>query len=133
MEELRVYDSPLQFWDDVAPVLKREEAKNSLCLGLSYLFRSNPADCAYQSALFQNGRPLGSLVVSKYQTNFNLLPSPISDIGAAKKLFDELQKSRIPVSGIVGEKVTATIYKQLFEAEGSQTKVRSTSCLRRNP
>ncbi len=88
MANVVVYNDPNHFWNEVSPHLKKEEAKNSLCLGLSYFFRSNPSDCVYQSALFQNENLLGSLVVSKYRTNHNFLPSPISDRGIAQKLFE---------------------------------------------
>lgn len=66
---------------------------------------------------------MGSLVVSRYQTNHNFLPSPTSDRTTASKLFNEFQKTNILINGIVGEKVTANIYKELFENCGKKTKI----------
>lgn len=123
MSEIKVYNDPKSFWKEVSPHLKKEEAKNSLCLGLSYIFLSNPTDCMYQSALFEGNNLLGSLVVSQYRTNHNLLPSPVADRETAKKLFDELQKSDVPITGVVGEKETANIYNDLFIELGKETKV----------
>lgn len=131
MEQLRVYDDPKKFWIEVAPFLKKEEAKNSLCLGLSYIFQSNPSDCMYQSAFFQDGNFLGSLVVSRYRTHHNFLPSPISDRRIARKLFDEFQKINLSVTGIVGEKITANIFKDIIEESGKKTKVNMTQGLYR--
>lgn len=123
MERLKVYNNPKEFWSEVSPPLKEEEAKNSLCLGLSYTFRSNPTDCLYQSALFQDGKLSGSLVVSRHKTNCNLLPSPTSDRNVAKKLYDEFQKSSILITGMVGEMTTVNIYKTLIEKSGKKTKI----------
>lgn len=131
MEELRVYSDPKTFWVEVSPFLKKEEAKNSLCLGLSYTFKSNPTDCIYQSALFQDSKLLASLVISRYRTNHNFLPSPTSDQRVAQRLYNEFKKTNFFVTGIVGEKITADLYKRLFEESGSKIKVNMTQGLYR--
>ncbi len=123
MHEIRTYNDPKKFWVEVSPHLKKEEAKNSLCLGLSYLFQTNPSDCVYQSALFQGGVLRGSVVVSKHRANINFLPSPTSDPEIAKTLFVEFQKTNTPVTGMVSEKATADIYKGLFERLGKSAKL----------
>ncbi len=74
MNRVKVYDDPKLFWSDVSPYLKKEEAKNSLCLGLSYGFQSQSEDCLYQSALFKEDQLLGALVVSRFRINHTLLP-----------------------------------------------------------
>ncbi len=131
MEALKIYRDPKIFWQEISPHLKREEAKNSLILGMSYIFQSNPNDCLYQSALFQDDNLLGSLVLSRYRTNHNFLPSPVSDPEIAKKIFDEFQKTDLSITGIVGEKVTANIYRVFFEMNGKKTKVNMTQGLYR--
>jgi predicted GNAT family acetyltransferase len=123
MEQLKVYDDAKRFWDEVSPFLRREEAKNSLCLGLSYTFRSNPEDCVYQSALFNDDTLLGAIVVSRYRTNVNFLPTPIASSESAQKLFDSFKKASIAVTGIVGELQTAKTYQSLLEECGHRTRV----------
>ena len=129
LNQIKVYDDPKQFWKEVAPHLKHEEAKNSLCLGLSYIFQSNPIDCMYQSALFNDDELLGTLVCSRYRTNHNLLPSPVKDQEAANKLFDEFQKSKVAITGVVGEKDTANTYRELVAKLGKETKTHMTQGL----
>ncbi len=129
MGRIKVYDDPKQFWNEVSPYLKKEEAKNSLCLGLSYIFQSKQDDCLYQSALFNGEEVAGALVVSRYRTNHNLLPSPVSNKQVAQVLFNEFLKSEVAITGVVGEKETASIYRQLFEELGYKTKTHMTQGL----
>lgn len=123
MGKLKTYDDPKDFWREVSPFLKKEEAKNNLCLGLAYNFRSNPTDCIYQSSLFHEDQFLGALVVSRYQTNKNFLPSPTSDQSVALQLYNGFQKTGLSITGIIGEKITADIYKSLFEESGQTSQV----------
>ncbi len=120
---LKVYDDPKEFWDEVSPSLKAEEAKNSLCLGRAYVFRSNPEGCLYQSAIFDGDNLLGAIVVSRYRTNANFLPAPVTNPEHARKLFESFQKSRIAITGIVGDLETAKTYQKLLEEHGFRTKV----------
>lgn len=126
MTQLKTYTDPKIFWDEVSPQLRKEEAKNCLCLGLAYNFQFNAKDCLYQSALFKDGELRGALVLSRYLTNHNFLPSPVVNKETAEVLFSEFQKANIPLTGIVGEKVTANIYKVLAESKGLKTKVNMT-------
>lgn len=126
MEPVKVYNDPKQFWNEVSPFLKQEESKNSLCLGLSYVFQTQPRDYVYQSALFNNGELEGALVVSRYRTNKNFLPSPVKNKEVARCLFHEFSKSKISINGIVGENETANIYCQFLEAQGHETKTHMT-------
>ncbi len=122
VESVKVYEDPKVFWREVSPQLKKEEAKNSLCLGLSYAFQSHPTNCMYQSALFDGNKLLGALVLSQYRTNANLLPTPVCDQEAAKILFNEFAKNELSISGIVGEKHTASLYRDIAEDAGKKTK-----------
>lgn len=123
MEKLKVYDSAKTFWNEASTSLKQEEAKNSLCLGLSYVFQTNPEDCLYQSALFDGDHLLGALVCSRYRTNHNLLPTPISKPEYAQILFEKFKESNIPITGIVGELETVNEYKKLINKCGWATKI----------
>lgn len=126
LSEHKVYDDPQAFWREVSPELKKEEAKNSLFLGLSRSFQfaaGGSNSCLYQSALRGESGLLAALICSQYRTNCNLIPSPVEDIHHAKELFTEFAKSRVSITGIVGEDRTADIYRTLFEAAGKKTKV----------
>lgn len=123
MKKIITYDNPRFFWDDVSPYLKEEEAKNSLCLGLAYRFQSNSGDCMYQSALFEDDTLAGALVLSRHRTNQNLLPTPVPNIEAASTLLDVFLKEKRSMTGVVGEKRTANIYRDLLEERGMRTKV----------
>ena len=123
MVQLKVYEDPQLFWNEVSPHLRKAEAKNCLCLGLAYNFQFNSKDCLYQSALFKDGELKGALVLSRYLTNHNFLPSPVAEAETAEKLFKEFKKANIALTGIVGEKATATLYKDLVESNGQKTKV----------
>ncbi|MGE0764808.1 MAG: GNAT family N-acetyltransferase [Bdellovibrionales bacterium] len=120
---LKIYKDPKRFWAEVAPWLKREEAKHSLCLGLSLHFCADATDWVYQSALFQKEQLLGALVCSRYRTNRNFLPTQVQDPAHAQELFAGFQKANLPITGIVGELKTATLYKGLFEAAGHKIKI----------
>lgn len=123
MTSITVYDDPKKFWTDVSPQLKKDMARNSLVLGLSYTFQTNPEGCLYQSALFENNRVLSVLVCSRYRTNHNLLPTSISAPVQAKELFEMFQSTSIPVTGIVGENDVANEYARLLNEIGRKTKV----------
>lgn len=123
MANLVVYDDANHFWSEVSPHLRTDEAKNSLSLGLSYTFRTNPKDCLYQSALFDNNRLLGALVCSRYITNHNLLPSPVRAPEHARTLFERFKSANITITGIVGELDTANKYEKFFNENGHKTKV----------
>lgn len=118
-----VYKNPIEFWNKVAPILKKEEAKNCLLLGLSYLFRTDPENCVFQAAVFDDVELLGAVVVSQYRTNNNLLLSQVSNSKVIDLLFKELTANNIKVSGIVGEIETASSYQKLYEISGLNTKV----------
>ena len=92
MEKIVEYSDTKKFWDEVSPHLKKDDAKNCLCLGLSYHFKDKPENCIYQSALFLDDQFVGSLVVSRYRTQSNLLISPIENQSYIKTLFNELNK-----------------------------------------
>lgn len=123
MTRLIVYDNPNLFWNEVSPQLKIEEAKNSLCLGLAYTFQSTSEDCLYQSALFDSDQLLGALVCSRYRTNHNLVPTPISKLEHASLLYEQFEKEKISITGIVGEINTANEYCRLINERGLKTKV----------
>jgi hypothetical protein len=58
---LKLYEDSKLFWNEISPHLKAEEAKNSLCLGLSYIFQSDPSARLYQAALFGEKGFLGAV------------------------------------------------------------------------
>ncbi len=118
-----VYKNSIKFWNEVSPSLKKEEAKNCLLLGLSYLFRTDSKNCVFQAAVFDDAKLLGAVVVSQYRTNKNLLLSPVSNPKVIDLLFKELTSSNIKVNGIIGEVETASLYQKLYEKSGQGTKV----------
>ncbi len=122
MESLRVYSDPSSFWDEVAPSLRANEAQNSLMLGLAYLFRMDPKNRQYQSALFSNKELLGAVICIKHSTNSNLVVST-ADGKTIRKLFDGFRKVKISPQGIVGEANTADNYLKLFEKIGAKTRL----------
>ncbi|MCB0414173.1 MAG: hypothetical protein KDD50_07560 [Bdellovibrionales bacterium] len=122
MKKIKEYDDPKLFWQEISGFLKKEEAKNSLCLGLSYMFQTHPKNCLYQSALFDDDKFLGSLVLSKYKDNANLLPSPVKDADVAKELLAVFNKRNHLLSGVVGEKNSAELYRQHLETQDKKTK-----------
>lgn len=117
--DTKVYQDPTLFWSEVSPSLLKEEAKNSLILGLSKLFTSNPASYVFQAALFDGAELRGAVVVCRHNLNQNLLPSPTPSIEYAGKLFAILPSR---VTGIVGETSTVGVYSTLFEKQGHRTK-----------
>jgi hypothetical protein len=123
MVHLIVYEDPNQFWTEVSPHLKVNEAMNSLSLGLAYAFRTNPTDCLYQSALFDKDRCLGALICSRYKTNHNLLPTPLIEPSHAGVLLNRFKNTGICVTNIVGEVDTVGMYKKIFDENGVKTKV----------
>lgn len=123
MTHLRKYNNPKLFWKETSPYLKKEEAKNSLCLGLSYNFQIQPNDCLFQAALFDDQSLLGSLTCSQYRTDRTLITTPVSGVQAAKKLFDEFCASKIEITGIVGELKTVRIYEKLLHNFGKKTQL----------
>lgn len=120
---IKVYEDPNHFWREVSPHLKLEEAKNSLSLGLSFLFRTDPTDCIYQSALFYKNQFLGALICSRYMTHSNLLPSPISSAEHAHVLYEKFKSKNIKITGLVAEFDLANEYVKLFTDSGLKTKV----------
>jgi predicted GNAT family acetyltransferase len=123
--ELRIYKSPLLFWNEVSPHLKKNEAINSLCLAISYQFQSRPENCLFQCALFKGNEFIGALVCSRHNTSTNIVPTPISQPKYIKILFQELLISRILVTGIVGETHTAREYEKLFNQSSINTRTYS--------
>ncbi len=118
-----VYKNPKDFWFEISPHLKIEEAKNSLILGISFLFLSDPKNCIYQSAFFDGSNFLGSLSCSQHRQSMNLLPSPVNNSSHAKTLFDEFLKSNINLTGIVAETKKAEIYKSTIDSLGLKTRL----------
>ena len=118
--KLENYKDPKAFWNEVSPHLKKEEAKNSLALGLSYTFQAQPDDCLYQGALFDGDQLAGAIVCSQYRTNRNFVISPVIHPPHAETLFEEFQKSEIAVTGIIGELNTAKVYEALFKKIGKK-------------
>ena len=123
---LKVYADAKLFWREIAPHLRTEEAKNSLILGLSYIFQSDPSACLFQAALFGDEGFLGAAVVSSYLAKHNLLPSPLKDGDHAKRLFEAAKIAGIEVTGLVGEVTTANLYRELFHRSGLQSKTHMT-------
>ncbi len=123
---VKVYSDPNLFWKETSPQLLKDEAKHSLCLGLAFLFQKQPEDCVYQSALFEGDQLLGAIVVSRFKTNTNFLPTQIATPAAAQALFEEFMKADIYATGIVGDLQTAMEYKKLFIADGRKIKVNMT-------
>lgn len=122
MMGLIVYGDPDRFWEEVAPHLKGQEARNSLLLGLASNFRVNPKGCLFQIARFERAGLMGALLCSKYLENQNLVVSQ-TDARTAAALFDKVIKSGVRITGIVGETETAGRYKCLGEASGLTFKV----------
>jgi hypothetical protein len=123
---LKIYEDSKLFWNEISPHLKAEEAKNSLCLGLSYIFQSDPSARLYQAALFGEEGFLGAVVGSSYLTNRNLLPSPVKSGDHAKQLFEAVKTAGIEITGVVAEAATANFYRELFQKSGRQTKTHMT-------
>jgi len=123
---VKTYQDPKQFWSEVSPHLRKEEAKNSLCLGLAYAFRQDGKNCLYQSALFDGGKFLGSTLVSVYHINNHFLPSGGTSKEAAAELFEAFKASDIYIHGLVGELDTAMTYKKMFENLGRKSRVHMT-------
>lgn len=120
----KVYADPKTFWQEVSPHLRREESKNSLCLGLTYNFLTDRKGCFYQAALFEGSELLGAIVGSQYLTNRNLLVTPVKDSTSARVLLEAFLRANlsVKVTGIIGETTTANFYRALFEQAGWQTK-----------
>ncbi len=100
----------------------QEEAKNSLILGLSYNFRTEPRGCLHQAALFDDNRFVGALVASVYLTNQNLVPSPVAQSEHAQQLLSSVNSSNVKINSVVGECSTANLYREIFHREGKTTK-----------
>jgi len=123
---LKVYKDTKQFWLATSSQLKQEEAKNSLFLGVSYIFTSNPTNCIYQSALFQGDQLLGALMCSKVQTHYNILVSPVNNKQTAEELLKQAQKSNTPINNIIGENITVEQYKKILSELGKETQLTMT-------
>jgi len=121
-----VYNDPKEFWKEASPSLKRDEARNSLFLGLSYLFQTAPENCVYQSLSRGPGDDIAAIVVSKHRTNRNFLPTTVEDLSQALELFQAFEESRIEITGIIGEVKVVKIYRDLFEKRNRKFEVRMT-------
>jgi predicted GNAT family acetyltransferase len=124
--QIKVYDNAKSFWDDVSPHLKVEETKNSLLLGLSYTFLSDPSGRVYQAALSDDRGFCGAVVCSRYLTNQNLLPSLLKNKDEAKHLFRAVQEAGVEITSVVGELGTANFFRDLFHESGKKTKTHMT-------
>ncbi|MBK9294792.1 MAG: hypothetical protein IPM57_10190 [Oligoflexia bacterium] len=122
-EIVKTYNNPKIFWSEVSPFLKKEEAKNSLFLGLAYMYCSNSTDCLYQSALFDGDAFWGALICGRYFTNQNLIPTPVANYSRLKKLFEHFLNFNIPFNGVIGELETTKLFKPLIEGTGQKTKI----------
>ena len=89
MGEVKVYDNTKDFWREVSPFLKKDEAKNSLLLGLAYRFRFNPVNCLYQSAFFEEGEMLGAVICSRRDDVQCFLPASIRSKDVARELYEK--------------------------------------------
>lgn len=121
--ETIVYSDTQQFWNEISPSLRKDEAKNSLILGLCDAFRTQPSLCLFQAALFNAEHFLGALVASEYKGFLNLLPSPLSNSEYAQKLFSTFQKKSLPIKNLIGEKSTVEIYQHVLEQKGYTLKI----------
>ncbi len=117
-----IYDDPKIFWKEVSPFLKKEESKNTLFLGLAHFFQTHPENCLYQSAVQGSDGSVAALLVSKYRTNINFVPTPFEDPKQALMLFDSFKDSGISINGIIGETSVAKCYQDLFERAGQDFK-----------
>lgn len=121
--EPKIYSRPREFWSEIAPHLQEEEAKNSLCLGLSYHFLQDPTDCVHQSALFQEGKFVGALVVSRYLNQQNLLCTPVQEIEHAESLLKAYRRTRKTAHNLIGELKTANLYRDLLLKSGKRLRL----------
>ncbi len=118
MLEIKVYNNTNQFWNAVSPTLIEEEAKNCLFLGLLNNFRSDDTDCMYQSAVFENGRLVSALLISRFRGNSNIVATPIESEEVARVLIEGLEKSGSIYNGLIAEKSSSEIYQKLFKELG---------------
>lgn len=121
MKKLKQYLDPEDFWTEVSPSLKLEEAKNGLCLGRSCEFRTAPEDGSYQAAVFEDNELLGAMVGSPFRTKYNLIPSPVSDPETAEMLLNDFLDTANLCTGLVAETTTSNIYRGLLEGRGKET------------
>lgn len=122
MKHVKVYDDTKLFWEEVSPYLMKDQAKNCLILGLSHTFINNSKDCLFQCAIFDDQDFIAATVVSQYRTNFNLLISETTDQNAVNLIFQEMNKSNVKITGVVGEKTTASLFGQIFQNAGYSLK-----------
>lgn len=118
---LKRYSSTEEFYREISPYLRENEAMNNLALGLSGIFVTKPERCFYESALIENGKLRGALVGSVYGGKHNLVASPISDASAAEGLFRDFVLTGLRVDNLVAELEAAEVYKRLIEATGRRT------------
>lgn len=118
VEQLKIYQDPKEFYKETSLHLKKAETINCLMLGLCFNFQSDSKDCLYQSALFDDDRLIGAVVLSRYETNHNFLPSPVKDKKHARPLFEGFLKNNVKATGIVGDLESANLYKAFFEEKG---------------
>ena len=117
------YSEPHEYWDAIYPLLKDEEAKNSLFLGLCYRFKQNSSGCMYQGLAFSEGEPVSALMASQYRTVCNLLPAKIKDETTANGLLSDFLGKKVKITGIVGEKESASMFAKLLEGKGIKTSI----------
>lgn len=118
MEQLKVYDSPEEFWREVSPHLLQEEAKNCLGVGLAKMFVSHPEGRLLQLALFEDEKLSAAAMISRYITNLNLIPFPLRDPDKARRILGGVKDSGIDFNNLIAEKETAQIYRSLLEQDG---------------
>ena len=123
MSDIKVYTDPSAFWQEVAPHLRGDETRNSLCLGVSYALQNVPENCLYQSALFDGAELEGACLVCQNSESKSLLPSPVGSKEAAKALLEKLEATGVPYDCLIGDEATVAIYQQLLEATGRKTSV----------
>ena len=121
--KIKRFTSPEDFWNEVNPHLRHEEAKNSMCLGATRMLCADPSGCRYVGALFDDNKFLSAMLAAEYMRNKVVVASPAQNAEHAKLLFVDFMASGAPYTGLVADLPTAEYYRELFHQDGKQTKI----------
>lgn len=127
--QIKVYDQPTHFLAAVEPTLSKQQAMNSLMLGLSQGFASGSLaeakakGCLRLAAAWRGKDFVAATMLSSPNDQVgNFIVTEAADPEAINALASDLQdaiaQDKLLFTGVVGEEATVSRYGQYFEANG---------------
>lgn len=139
VQVIKVYDSPQQFYDHVAPFLTKDKAMNSLMLRLGQNFAKNipsikedaatgsKGGCVFLTAAFVADACVAAVMLSKPSPKTcNMIVTETADAKVVAALgatvLEAYTKEQVQPSALLGETATVERYAEAFSQKGFSTK-----------